>query len=167
MLVIRPERAADQEAIYRITEMAFRGRPYAGGDEQDVVDSLRAAGALSLSLVAELDGEVAGHIAFSPMAAEDQSSPWFALGPVSVLPTRQGLGIGAALIVEGLARIAADGARGCALTGNPDYYRRFGFALAPANVPPDESDEYFMLKLLRGASPPRGALVFHAAFYDP
>ncbi len=165
MLIIRPEAADDHRAIFQLTEAAFRGRPYADGDEQEVVDRLRAAGALFVSLVAERDGEVVGHIAFSPMVAADGSSPWFALGPVSVLPAWQGQGIGAALIVEGLARIAAEGALGCALTGNPDYYRRFGFVLAPANVPANEPVEFFMLKPLRGAAPD-GALGFHSAFYD-
>ena len=89
MTSIRAETAADQHAIRSVTEAAFRGRPYAGGDEQDVIDRLRAAGVLTLSLVAEIDGEIIGHIAFSPAELSDDSQPWFALGPVSVLPEHQ------------------------------------------------------------------------------
>ena len=57
--------------------------PYADGDEQIVIERLRTANALTLSLVAVVEEEVVGHIAFSPAKAADDSCPWFALGPVS------------------------------------------------------------------------------------
>jgi putative acetyltransferase len=161
---IRDEEQADQSAIRLVTEIAFRDRPYAGGDEQDVIDRLRAGGALTLSMVA-LDGdELIGQITLSPAKINDGSGPWFALGPVSVTPTRQGEGIGAALINEGLKRIELLGALGCILTGNPDYYRRFGFQLSPPNTPANEPEEFFMLKLLKGPQP-SGTFSFHDAFY--
>lgn len=161
---IRPEQVADIEGIRDVTEQAFRGRPYADGDEQDVIDRLRFAGALTLSLVALSDGVLVGHIAFSPATLSSGTQPWFALGPVSVLPDRQGEGIGAALIELGLSKIKALGALGCILTGNPDYYRRFSFELAPAHVPADEPEAFFMLKCL-AAELPRGRFTFHQAFY--
>jgi len=161
---IRKERSSDYNAIRKVTELAFRDMSYAGGDEQDVIDRLRSSKALSLSLVAELEERVVGHIAFSPALSGDGSDQWFALGPVSVLPGFQGQGIGSALIESGLMRIKKQNAAGCILTGNPDYYRRFGFAHSPQHVPTNESKAFFMLKLF-SASQPTGAFCFHPAFY--
>jgi len=162
--IIRQECPADFNAIYDLTRRAFHGRPYAGGDEQDVIDRLRASDALTLSLVAEDQGDLLGQITFSPAVNGDGSQPWFALGPVSVTPERQNQGIGGELIRQGLARIQALGALGGILTGNPDYYRRFGFALAPDLVPEEESAEYFMVYLF-GETRPTGQFQFHKAFY--
>ncbi len=161
---IRSEIPADYGAIHELTEMAFKDRPYAGGDEQDVIKRLRAVGALTSSLVAIDGDELIGQITFSPATNTDGSEPWFALGPVSVTPNRQSQGIGGALIRRGIAEIEGLGALGCILTGNPVYYRRFGFELAPDNVPERESAEYFMLKPLLGG-PATGSFVFHPAFY--
>jgi putative acetyltransferase len=158
---IRPERPGDIDAIYALTARAFAPMPYAAGDEQDLINALRTAGALTLSLVAERAGVLVGHIAFSPMTPDG----WFALGPVSTEPGLQKQGVGAALIRAGLAEIRARGAAGCALTGNPHYYARFGFALDPALCPPAEPAEYFMT-LPFGAPRPPGPLAFHHLFYD-
>jgi len=138
--------------------------PYAGGDEQDVIERLRSVGALALSLVAVCEGEIVGHVAFSPAIAADSTHPWFALGPVSVLPAHQNRGVGSALINLGLEQIRERGALGCILTGNPEYYRRFGFELAPQNVPVNEPEQFFMLKRFSAVSP-TGAFQFHRAFY--
>ena len=161
---IRPETPSDQGAIYGITADAFRGRPYAGGDEQDVVNRLRDCGALSLSLVAVRGNDVVGQITFSPATAEDGSGPWYALGPVSVTPDLQGEGIGSRLIRAGLEEIAGRGALGCILTGNPEYYRRFDFEVMPEHAPLREPGEFFMLKCLHGEAP-AGRFEFHDAFY--
>jgi len=163
-LEIRSERESDHARIRSVTELAFRDMPYADGDEQDVIERLRSAGALTLSLVAVLDREMVGHIAFSPANVADASHPWFALGPVSVLPTHQHRKIGSSLIERGLSEIRELGALGCILTGNPEYYRRFGFELAPQNVPKNEQKDFFMLKRLTAAKP-TGAFQFHEAFY--
>ena len=162
---VRVETAADQAGIRRVTEAAFRGRPYADGDEQEVVDRLRSSSALALSLVAVQNGELIGQISFSPATVEDGSSPWFALGPVSVEPSRQGEGIGSMLINHGLSRVEAMGALGCILTGDPKYYVRFGFNVAPQNAPANEPAAYFQLKLINGAQP-NGRFTFHRAFYE-
>ncbi|MEL6605438.1 MAG: N-acetyltransferase [Cyanobacteria bacterium J06614_10] len=161
---IRKERPADYQAIRQVTELAFQGKEYAGGDEQDVIDRLRATNALTLSYVAIANATIVGHIAFSPAAAEDRSAPWFALGPVSVLPERQRKGIGSALIYNGLSELEKTGALGCILTGSPTFYRKFGFELKPEHAPANEPKEYFMVKLFTSFEP-TGAFCFHSAFY--
>ena len=160
---IRPERPADIDAIGELVASAFLGMPYADGDEADLVEALRAQGALSVSLVAQSEGAVVGHIAFSPARASDGMPGWYALGPVAVLPARQRAGIGSKLVRAGLEAISGLGAVGCILTGNPDYYTRFGFVPAPQSAPPGEPSEFFMVKLLRGELPV-GSIHFHDAF---
>ena len=161
---IRLEQAGDEEAIYKVTADAFRGRPYADGDEQDLVNQLRELGQLTLSLVAMDGDQLVGQITFSPVTLSDGSEPWFGLGPVSVTPECQSQGIGSQLIRSGLDEISARGALGCVLTGKPEYYQRFGFDLAPNNVPKGEPREFFQLKLL-SASKAEGIFAFHPAFY--
>lgn len=163
-LVIRPELPEDEADIYTLTAAAFDGKPYAGGDEQDVVDRLRAAGALSLSLVALRGNRLVGHAAFSPAQCPDPTQNWFALGPISVAPDVQGQSIGRALIEAGLQALRDKAADGCMLTGNPDLYRKFGFELSPAHTPENEPPEHFMVRPF-GAHMPDGRFAFHAAFY--
>lgn len=162
---IRAEALADSADIYALTKLAFQGMPYADGDEQDVIERLRKSGALALSLVAIINSDVVGHIAFSNASLSGDTTSWFTLGPVSVLPTYQRRGIGSMLINAGLEKIEKRGALGCILTGNPDYYRRFGFKLAPDNVPENESELYFMVKTFT-ATVPHGIFCFDSAFYD-
>ena len=141
-LVIREETAADVNAIRDVTAAAFATLEISQHTEQFIVDALRAARALTVSLVAERDGNVIGHVAFSPVALSDGTQGWYGLGPVSVLPECQRQGVGKALVLAGLVRLRAMHARGCCLVGHPDYYRRFGFANVPGmtleGVPPDE-----------------------------
>jgi len=162
-VTIRRERAGDAGAIGELVTAAFLGKPYAEGDEAELVDKLRACGALPVSLVADLGGTIVGQVAFSPARADDGAPGWYALGPVAVVPAHQRRGIGSALIHEGLDAISRLGASGCILTGDPAYYSRFGFALSPANVPPGQPAEYFQVKLLRGQLP-GGPIRFHDAF---
>jgi len=161
--IIRAEHPRDHIAIGHVINDAFRDMPFAAGDEAELVATLRQAGALTVSLVAELNGTVIGQIAFSPAIPADGSQHWYALGPVAVLPANQGQGIGSRLVREGLRSISELGATGCILTGNPSYYSRFGFKLSPANTPPGELAEYFMVKAL-GTHVPRGPIYFHEAF---
>ncbi|MGB7405619.1 MAG: N-acetyltransferase [Pacificimonas sp.] len=162
--IIRPERSEDSQAIHALTKAAFAPMLFAGGNEPDIVDALRDAGALTLSLVAEQGGEIVGHVAFSPMTSDDGAEGWCALGPVSAAPDRQKQGIGRALIEAGLDELRAKGAAGCALTGNPLYYRRFGFEVTPDICPPGEPAEYFMTLPL-AAPPPSATLHFHPIFH--
>lgn len=163
-IMIRSEQKADWKAIWHVTQMAFEGRPYAGGDEQDLIDNLRANGALSVSLVAIDDSVLVGQVTFSPASISSGLGKWFALGPISVLPERQGEGIGGSLIAAGMNVIEQMGASGCILTGDPRYYVRHGFALAPEHCPDNEPREHFMLRLL-GTERPLGTFAFHSTFY--
>jgi putative acetyltransferase len=160
---IRNETSADVGAIAEVTIAAFQTLAISRHTEQFIVAALRAADALSLSLVAEVDGRVVGHIAFSPVTMSDGTPDWYGLGPVSVLPECQRQGIGGALIREGIARLQARGARGCCLVGHPEYYRRFGFqnprGLVHAGVPP----EVFFTLSWDGRLP-QGSVEFHAGF---
>jgi predicted N-acetyltransferase YhbS len=160
---IRPEARGDEPAIREVTFAAFEPMPFSDGDEHIVVDKLRAASGLAISLVAEIGGRIVGHVAFSSATASDGAPGWYALGPVSVLPAWQRHGIGSSLIRRGLRELEEAGAAGCILVGNPGYYRRFDFALAPDVAPPGQPVEYFQLKLLCGP-PPTGQVFFHAAF---
>ena len=127
MIAIRPEQSADAAAIRALTQAAFAGHPHSEGAEPAIIDLLRQHGDLSLSLVAEERGEIVGHVAFSPATLSDGSKGWLALGPISVLPARQGEGIGRRLIEEGEKRLRTRGAKGIALLGDPALYARLGF----------------------------------------
>ena len=162
-VTIRNERNSDHAAIRNVVEMAFDGMPFADGDEADLVEILRSEGALSVSLVCEVEGTIVGHIAFSPATAHETPSVWYALGPVAVLPDLQGRGIGAALVHAGIQIVTDRGANGVILTGDPNYYGRFGFAVSPANAPEGEPAEFFMVKVVSGAKT-SGPISFHSAF---
>jgi putative acetyltransferase len=162
--VLRDEQPGDEAAIYQLTQRAFAPMAFAAGDEQDLISALRAAGALSLSLAAVRDDQIVGHIAFSPASAADDLLGWYALGPVSVDPALQGQGIGGRLIEAGLARLTALQAAGCILTGNPVYYRRFGFVVRPDLAPPGEPAKYFMVRPLGDPSPNK-IVAFHPLFH--
>lgn len=162
---IRDETAADVATIAAITTAAFTGHPHSAGTEAAIVAGLRAAGALTISLVAELDGAVVGHVAVSPVSLP-ATTGWYGLGPVSVRPDLQGAGIGSALVEAALRRLEALGAAGCVLVGNPAFYGRFGFSSHPGLVYPGVPDIYVLAKPLRGAMP-TGTITFHAAFTAP
>jgi len=161
--LIRDETPQDAAAISEVTALAFETLEISSHTEQYIVEALRAAGALTVSLVAEMDGRVVGHIAFSPVTISDGSGRWYGLGPVSVLPALQRMGIGKALIWEGLARLKALGARGCCLVGHPQYYRKFGFENVPGfsheGVPPE-----VFLSLSFDGILPQGTVAFHEGF---
>lgn len=162
-ILIRDEEAADYAAITEVTRLAFATMEISNHTEQFIVEALRAAEALTVSLVAEVDGDVVGHIAFSPVTVTDGSEDWYGLGPVSVHPDLQRKGIGKALIQEGLSRLQDVGAKGCCLVGHPEYYRHFGFenveGLVVAGVP---AEAFFVLTL--DGNIPQGEVSFHDAF---
>lgn len=162
-IVIRTETSADVSAITEVTIAAFKTLVISNHTEQFIVAALRAAGALTLSLVAELEGRVVGHIAFSPLRISDGTANWYGLGPVSVLPEFQRRGIGKALIGEGLLRLKAMHAGGCCLVGHPDYYRKFSFANTPELVLEGVPQEFFFALSFDGRMP-RGAVTFHEGF---
>jgi putative acetyltransferase len=160
---IRPEQPDDVEAIRQVTLDAFEGAPFSRQTEARIVDALRAAGALTLSLVAVANGEVVGHVAFSPVSIEGVYGGWYGLGPVSVSPDRQRQGVGQALIREGLGRLRALGAAGCVVLGSPDYYGRFGFSSDPALVYVGAPAPYFQRLVFEGLLP-AGEVRFHLGF---
>jgi len=162
-LRIRPETPADARAIAEVTAAAFRTLEVSNQTEQFIIHALRAAGALTVSLVAQLHGRVVGHIAFSPVAISDGTQGWYGLGPVSVLPRLQRRGIGTALIREGLSRLKEIHARGCCLVGEPAYYARFGFAAIPGFVHEGVPEEVFLALPFDGRAP-RGTVRFHEGF---
>ena len=133
-IVIRNETHDDVCAITEVTIAAFKTLEISNHTEQFIIAALRAAKALTLSLVGEADGRVIGHIAFSPVTISDGTRDWYGLGPVSVLPEYQRQGVGKALIQEGLSRLKDMNAKGCCLVGHPDYYRKFGFKNMPELV---------------------------------
>ena len=163
--VLRDEQPGDEAAIYQLTRRAFAPMAFAAGDEQDLINALREAGALSMSLVAVRDDQIVGHIAFSPASTADKVRGWYALGPVSVDPALQGQGIGGQLIEAGLVRLSALKAAGCILTGNPIYYLRFGFVVRPNLAPPGEPAKYFMVRPLGNPSP-NEVVFFHPLFHQ-
>jgi putative acetyltransferase len=163
-LHIRPEISADAPAIRTLVARAFAPMPFAGGDEQEIPDRLRAAGRLSLSLVAVAAETLVGHAAFSRLLSHQNPTDWYALGPLAVAPERQRAGLGSALIRAGLEILTRQGARGFALTGSPLYYARFGFQLAPQWAPPTEPAQYFQVLASTGEDPPP-ALAFDPLFY--
>jgi putative acetyltransferase len=162
-LSIRPETLHDHGDISRVITRAFAGAAHADGNEAEIVQKLRHARALSVSLVAETQGTIVGHIAFSPAYASDGTSGWYTLGPLAVLPAHQRAGIGAKLVDAGLKAITELGASGCIVVGDPAYYSRFGFRLSPSNSPDEELTAVFMLKPIKGPEPD-GPIGFHEAF---
>ncbi|MFD4839318.1 GNAT family N-acetyltransferase [Achromobacter sp. NPDC058515] len=159
---IHPETPDDRDAIFAVTQAAFKDHPHSQQTEGHINNALREAGALALSLVAREQGRVVGHIAFSPVTISDGAPRWYGLGPMAVMPQFQGRGIGSALIRDGLARLKAQGAAGCVVLGDPGYYGRFGFAATPALSYPGVPPEYFMALVF--THPAQGIVAYHAGF---
>jgi putative acetyltransferase len=125
MVTARPETGADVAGIRAVHLAAFPSAL-----ESKLVDALRAAGKAVISLVAEADAHVVGHVLFSPVSVERATARGLGLAPVAVLPDHQRRGIGTRLIRAGLARATTLGYDFVAVLGEPDYYRRFGFQTA-------------------------------------
>jgi putative acetyltransferase len=118
--LIRPESPADEAAVRAVHMAAFPS-----DTEARLVDAIRANGNDRVSLVAEEQGDVVGHVLFSPVEVEGAEG--LGLAPVAVSPGRQGRGIGDALIRAGIAACREQGAKFIVVLGEPGYYRRFGF----------------------------------------
>ena len=160
---IRSEIAADVPAIEAVTISAFLNAPHTGHTEHLIVSALRKAGLLAISLVADAEGTVIGHVALSPVSISDGASGWFGLGPISVVPEHQRRGIGSRLMREALRTLREKGASGCVVLGEPEYYGRFGFQADQNLVLPNVPAEYFQAIFL-GSSRPRGTVSYHEAF---
>jgi putative acetyltransferase len=162
-MIIRPERSEDVDAIRSLITAAFKEMPYSSRTEAAIVDALRSAGALTLSLVAVDKDGIAGHVAFSPVTINGEVNGWYGLGPVSVRPDRQRKGIGQALIRRGLDDLKDMNAQGCVVLGDPGYYGRFGFVSDPGLRYGDVPPEYFQRLELAGIMP-EGEVAFHPGF---
>ena len=162
-MVIRNETAADIGAITEVTIAAFESLQISNHTEQFIIEALRAAKALAVSLVAELDGRLIGHIAFSAVTISDGTRNWYGLGPVSVSPEYQRKGIGKALIEEGLSRLKNLNAQGCCVVGHPEYYRKFEFRNVSGLVYEGVPQEVFFA-LSFGGHTPEGTVAFHDGF---
>lgn len=162
-MIIRREKPSDIEAITQVTKVAFEDHSFSHQTEHFIIRDLRAAGALTLSLVTEIEGRVVGHIAFSPVMISDGTPNWYGLGPVSVLPDFQGRRIGTALINKGLASLKSMDSKGVSLVGLPTYYNRFGFKNHPQLIHEGIPQEVFVTKSLVDRVP-EGTVEFHQAF---
>jgi putative acetyltransferase len=123
---IRPETAADRAAVRAVNVAAFDTAL-----EADLVETLRGKGVPLISLVAEVAGEVVGHILFSPVSLEGHSHlSVMGLGPMAVAPQHQRKGVGTALVSEGLDAARRVGCHAVVVIGHAHYYPRFGFVPA-------------------------------------
>ena len=163
-LKIRSEEKGDIDAIEKVTIEAFLNAPHTDNTEQYIIRCLRNSGALSISLVAESQGQIVGHVAISPVTISDGAKGWFGLGPISVSPNIQRSGVGSELMRSALEALKDTGASGCVLLGDPSYYSRFGFRSESCLVLPDVPPEYFQAIQFSGLLP-RGKITYHEAFY--
>lgn len=156
MIHILTEVPGDADAIRAVHDAAF-GQPGEGA----IVDALRADGALTVSIVADEDTEIVGHVAASPVTLESGDEGWYGIGPIGVVPAYQGRGIGEQLmraVMEALQGLHA--ASGAVLLGDPGYYQRFGFAESGLTY-----EGYPLQALSFTGRMPAGAVTYHPAFH--
>ena len=166
---LRSETPADHAAIRALVDAAFGGTM-----ESLLIDLIRASDRFvpDLSLVALADGNPVGHVLFSyvTITGEDDHQV-LSLAPLAVHPDHQGVGVGSALVEEGLARIAERGESLVVVEGHPGYYPRFGFEIASRHgiekAAPQVPDAAFMVRWLTAPDPRyRGRLVYPPAFHE-
>ncbi len=162
-IIIRNEIKSDIKAISEITKEAFNNLAISNHTEQFIIDALRDANVLAVSLVAVSEKKLVGHIAFSPVTISDGCPGWYGLGPISVLPELQKQGIGKSLMLEGLSKLKSLGAKGCILVGDPGYYERFGFR-SPKDLVIEGVPQEYVLALPFVESKASGTVVFHDGF---
>jgi putative acetyltransferase len=147
---IRPESRDDINHIRTVHRLAFGGH-----DEARLVDALRAEGYSRVSLVADSEGRVVGHVLFSdlPIVTPERTIPSLSLAPLAVIPEHQRQGIGSSLVGEGLRICAKQGHRIVIVLGHPAFYPRFGFSarLAERLRAPFSGESFMALELVPGA----------------
>jgi putative acetyltransferase len=152
---IREENSEDRNAVYQVVASAFGQLA-----EAKLVGELREAGDSVVSLVAEEDGQIVGHVLLSKM---DAPFPALALAPVSVIPTRQRSGIGSALIRSAVNRARSEGWAAVFVLGDPKYYERFGFDReAAAGFTSVYAGDHFMVLTLSSPLPATTGELHHA-----
>lgn len=161
-MLIRDAEQRDAAAIAQTIQDAFQGADHSSGTEAQIVDALRRAAALTISLVAIEEDAVVGHVAISPVSVA-AGKGWYGLGPVAVHPKCQRNGIGSILIKEALRRLRESGASGCVVLGDPNFYGKFGFVHDPRVTYADVPPPYFQI-LSFGREYVTGPVAYHAAF---
>ncbi len=155
MIDVRNESPPDSKAVYQVVSSAFGQLA-----EADLVEELRQAGDIVVSLVAEEDGQIVGHVLLSRM---DAPFPALALAPVSVIPSKQGSGIGSALVKGAVNRARSEGWAAIFVLGDPNYYERFGFDReAAAGFTSPYAGRHFMVLKLSPALPATTGELRHA-----
>jgi len=162
-IIIRQEEPDDILAIEAVTKSAFLIHQHSSHTEQYITNALRKSAELTISLVAVINNEIVGHIAFSPVTISDAAVGWFGLGPLSVLPSFQSKGIGSQLVEKGLEGLKSIKAKGCVLLGDPKYYSRFGFKQNSHLILEGVPQEYFLALGFSG-SLPIGLVNYSGAF---
>jgi predicted N-acetyltransferase YhbS len=160
---VRQERPGDPAAIFELTRLAFSTAAHSSGTEQFIVDALRRDGHLALSLVAECEGKLVGHVAISAVTTSAGDEGWYGIGPLSVIPAFQRQGVGSLLLQEGLPIMRERGARGCVLVGDPAFYGRLGFARCTELAYPGIPAEYLLYLSFDNAIP-KGVVAYSPAF---
>lgn len=166
-LWIRREAEEDISSIHRLVARSYETARHSAHNAPQIVEGLRDADVLSLSLVAIQGFDVVGYIAASPVLISDGTGGWYGLGPVAVDPERQNVGIGGSLMGQALQELREGGAGGVVSLGDPDFYRRFGFevieGLAYRAAPAGE----LLAMNLCDSSVPQGSVSYHQAFGSP
>lgn len=162
-ILIRNEQPEDIQYIEELIKVAFLNEVHSSHTEQFIVNNLRKNKQLTISLVAIEDGTIIGHVAISPVIISSGETGWYGLGPISVLPNKQGLGVGSLLMNASLEKLKQLGGKGCILLGDPNYYGRFGFKSYPDLNLPGVPHEYFQaISFINHI--PKGDVNYHEAF---
>lgn len=173
--MIRQENENDYKTTESVVEQAFKSPEYSNPNEHLLVAKLRKSNVFipELSLVAEVDGKIVGHIMLTKLIIVDGQKEYesLALAPLSVLPSHQNKGIGSALIIESLKVAKELGFKSVIVLGHDKYYPRFGFRPASTwsiKPPFDVPDNVFMaLELENGSlNGVKGTVVYSREFFD-
>jgi putative acetyltransferase len=158
MIDVRDESPRDWKAVYQVVSSVF-----GQSAEAELVEKLREAGDSAVSLVADEDGQIVGHVLLSKM---DAPFPALALAPVSVIPAKQRSGIGSALVKRAVNRARSEGWAAIFVLGDPNYYERFGFEkeAAAGFTSPYAGSHFMVLKLSRSLPATTGELRHAPAF---
>jgi putative acetyltransferase len=158
MLDVRDEKREDRQSVYHVVSSAF-----GGAAEAALVDQLRGDGDAVVSLVAEEDGLIVGHVLLSRMAAP---FPALALAPLSVVPARQRCGVGSMLVEGAVRRARGEGWAALFVLGDPRYYERFGFSVeAAAGFTSPYAGQHFMVFPLGSPLPAATGELRHASAF--